>query len=64
MIKFRAGNLYGFGLSAKNLEMLQKDMPIIAEFDGLEFLIFYGKTEEEMKEKLQAFIGPETKMND
>ena len=60
MIKFKAGNLYGFGLSKRNLELLQKGMPICAEFEGIEFMIFYGKTEEEMRAQLAEFIGPQT----
>lgn len=64
MIKFKAGNLYGFGLSARNLELLQKGMPIFAEFEGIEFMIFYGKTEEEMVTMMKEFIGPKTEVRE
>jgi hypothetical protein len=70
MIKFSAFShdgkkLVGIGLSEMNLQKLREGCPIKIggdEVDVLdtEILIFYGKTEKEMHEKLKGFIDPET----
>lgn len=74
MIKFAVKGddnrtLFGFGLSAKNIEMIKNDCPI--KFDGesiglngMDFLIFSGDTEESMKKDLEQYIGPRTKVKD
>jgi hypothetical protein len=74
MIKFTAekddGILVGFGLSEKNIEYLKDDRPISVDLAKLgainkpiEVIIFYGKTEQEMQEKLSPFIRSSTKTN-
>jgi hypothetical protein len=66
MIKFKADNLLGFGLSKANIKKLKKGQPIsinMAEmgFPGIKAMIFYGETEEQMQRDMAEFIGPETK---
>ena len=52
MIKFRAGNLVGLGLSKMNIRKLKEGKPILVEGAelGIELDIFvmYGNTEKEM----------------
>jgi len=57
MLKARAGERLYFGLSARNLELLMEGKPITIDLKelGLEsgsVLIFYGRTEEDMKATL------------
>lgn len=71
MIKFKGVNpqtkkaLFGFGLSEENIELLKKDMPI--KINGIDiesvydYIIFYGKTEKDMHDRLKAFISDKTK---
>ncbi len=66
MIKFRAGNKVGFGLSKANIEKLKEGKPININMDemglpGVSVMIFYGETEEQMQRDMAEFIGPETK---
>ncbi len=68
MIKFRAGELIGFGLSAENVKRLQAGEPIrfsLAEM-GLpgEVLIFYGETEEAMAEWLKPHMGEGSRIHE
>jgi hypothetical protein len=69
MIKFKCkGNdgaeLAGFGLSARNLELLMDGKPIFikgAEVGiATDVVIFYGKTEKDMQEQLKSFITKDT----
>jgi len=64
MIKFRAGELLGFGISEENVKRLKAGQPIkinLAEM-GLsgEMLIFYKPTDEELVESMKPYIGKET----
>jgi hypothetical protein len=57
MIKARAGDLMVFGLSDRNLELLQQGRPIIIDLReiGLEsgrVMILYGKTEKAITDEL------------
>ena len=66
MVKFKAGNLIGFGLSKANIEKLKKGKPISIDlsemgFPGNKAMIFYGETEEDMQRDLAEYIGTETK---
>lgn len=66
MIKFRGGNLIGFGLSEGNIKKLKKGQTIAIDMDemgfpGIKALILYGNTEEDIQRELSEFIGPETK---
>ncbi len=58
MLKARAGDKYVFGLSAKNIERLMDGQPILINMRELgcesgEVVIFYGKTEADMKQALE-----------
>ena len=74
MIKFTAttgdGNrLIGIGLSDGNLERLGKRQPIKIDgesigIEGLEILIFSGKTEESMASGLAEMITADTVVHD
>ncbi len=72
MVKFRAGDLLGFGLSKLNIEKLQQKKPISIDmsemeipgevtFSGKKIMIFYGETEQDMQNELSEFINHETK---
>ena len=66
MIKFKADNLIGFGLSKANVKKLKKGQPISVNMDemgfpGVKVLIFYGETEEQMQRDMADLITPETK---
>jgi hypothetical protein len=73
MIKFKTFNVktqrpfIGFGLSDKNIELLKENKPIVIngkDMDSdVDFMIFWGKTEEEMYEDLKEFIGKDTKVH-
>jgi len=57
MLKARAGGRLVFGLSAKNIELLMEGKPISIDlrdlgYEGGSVLIFYGRTEEDMKQLL------------
>ena len=59
MLKARSGDSLIFGLSALNVERLMQGKPISIDLKelGLEkgrVLIFYGKTEEDMKRELES----------
>jgi len=64
MVKFRAGELLGFGLSAENIRRLQQGEPIYIDLTEMgmtgKVLIFYGKTEFDMAEKLKPFVDKDT----
>lgn len=69
MIKFVAqrkdGPLIGFGLSKRNIELLQHGKPVVVNLADLglppgKIMIFYGKTEKDMAAMLSEFIGPGT----
>lgn len=64
VIKFRAGDLLGFGISEENVKRLKAGQPIkinLAEM-GLsgQMLIFYKPTDAELVESIKPFIGKET----
>ena len=66
MIKFKADNLIGLGLSECNLKKLKEGKPITVNmsemgFPDMKIMIFYGETEEKMQQDLAKFITPETK---
>jgi len=70
MIKFIVhkpdGVLLGFGLSAKNIELLKEGHPIrfdgsIVGLSGFEFLFFVGTNEPEMLDQVQEMMGRLTK---
>ena len=68
MIKARAGDVLLFGLSQINLQLLREGKPIhvgLAEL-GLtgSVVIFYGETEEKMRQELADMIGPDTVYHD
>lgn len=60
------GNLLGFGLSARNVELLKSGKPIViraGDLGGLitdDIMIFYGETEDLMIKQIDDLIGPET----
>ena len=59
MLKARSGDDLIFGLSAMNVEKLMEGRPIAIDLRdlGLEkgrVMIFYGKTEQDMKAELEA----------
>ena len=65
MVKFRAGNKIGFGLSEGNVQKLKEGKPIAFNgnevgIPGVEIMIFYGETEEQMQRDMEPFIGKET----
>lgn len=68
MIKARAGDVLFFGLSERNLELLRKGRPIKVDLTDLDrsgsVIIFYGKTEEAIRDDLIDMVGPETKYKD
>ena len=58
MLKARSGDDLIFGLSARNLELLVAGKPISIDLTELglakgRIMIFYGRTEEDMKRELQ-----------
>lgn len=69
MLKFRAQKsdgtiLLGFGLSEENIIRLKNDQSVffsldIMGFEGTEVMIFYGETDEKMKEIVEVYIHPE-----
>ena len=58
MIKFRLGNLIGFGLSEGNLKLLREGRPIHIQGAQLgsvdDFIIVYGATERDIVEQMRA----------
>ena len=64
MIKARAGEHVFFGLSERNLELLRQGKPIKVDLGDLGLagcvVIFYGETEEKMREDLIDMVGPNT----
>ncbi len=65
MVKFRAGNKIGFGLSKLNIEKLKEGKPIAFNgsevgIPGVEVMIFYGETEEQMQRDMEPFIDSNT----
>lgn len=68
MVKFKAGQLIGFGLSEKNIKLLKQGKPIKIDLTTLglpgkevkDVLIFYGKTENDMQKDMADLIGPNT----
>lgn len=73
MIKFKGYDskkkrtFLGFGLSEENIGRLKEKQPIYINGNDLnvviDFLIFYGKTEEEMHNDLKKFISSQTKIH-
>lgn len=71
MIKFQfigkdGSSHIGLGLSEANIQKLKQNLPIVvnlAEISDLagKVMIFYGKTEAHMEDRLSEFIGPDTK---
>ena len=68
MIKARAGDHIFFGLSEVNLQRLREGRPIKVDLAEIGLtgtvLIFYGETEEKMRDDLAELIGPETDYRD
>lgn len=73
MIKFAATSdegkkIVGLGISEANVQELKKGRPILVRGEDVEIsediFIFYGETEESMKETLKQFIGPETRVHE
>lgn len=58
MLKARSGETLIFGLSAKNIEKLMEGLPIHIDLKELgstgSVFIFYGHTEADMKDSLEA----------
>jgi hypothetical protein len=64
MIKFRAkgdnGDIYGLGLSAKNVELLKQGKPIVIDMTdigvpGRTIMLFYGETEQDIVKELKGY---------
>jgi hypothetical protein len=62
MIKFHTkgpqGGLYGFGLSARNVELLKQGKPIVIDMmevgvPDMQIVLFYGETEEAIADELR-----------
>ena len=77
MIKFGSENkegkkLLGLGVSEGNVQLLKKGKPILVKSEALkqltgwdgEIMLFYGETEEKMREMLKEFIGDSTIVRD
>lgn len=67
MIKFRKGNLLGFGLSEENIKRLKEGKPILVNLDEMgipncQLAIFYGETEATMVQSLAPFIDFKTRI--
>lgn len=65
MIKFKGGNLIGFGLSEDNVKNLKQGKLIYINmeemgFNDIQVMIFYGKTEQDMQNDLSEFISEKT----
>lgn len=69
MVKFKAqtGNriVLGFGLTARNVELLKEKKPIHISLDemglkNVDIILCYGDTEKALMDDLQQFIGPDT----
>lgn len=66
LIKRAEGNVYGLGLSDRNVQLLTQGHPIKIKLRAIgsasddEVLLFHGTTEEEMRRTLAQFIGPDT----
>lgn len=65
MLKARSGDDLIFGLSARNIELLMNGKPISIDLTEIglakgRVLIFYGRTEEDMKQDLieQGMVLP------
>jgi hypothetical protein len=56
----------GFGLSKKNIALLQQGIPIFVEGkkvdSGNDFFIFFGDTEKDMRRMLHEYIDTDTKI--
>jgi hypothetical protein len=68
MLKARANDYIFLGLSEVNVQRLREGKPIRAELADLgvsgTVIIFYGETEDKMREDLIEFIGPGTVVKD
>lgn len=68
MLKAKAGNIVFFGLSETNMVRLREGKPIKIDMYELGLfgtvIIFYGETEEKMRDDLAEFVGPETDYRD
>jgi hypothetical protein len=68
MLKARAADYVFFGLSEENVIRLKQGKPIKINMVELgltgNVIIFYGVTEEAMREDLIDLVGPDTVFND
>jgi len=68
MVKFNAGKLIGFGLSEENIKLLKQGKPISIDLKEMgidkKLMIFYGVTENHMKNMLNEFIGDKTEIKE
>jgi hypothetical protein len=68
MLKAKAGNTVFFGLSETNIVRLREGKPIKIDMYELglfgSVIIFYGETEEKMRDDLAEFVGPDTNYRD
>jgi hypothetical protein len=68
MLKATAGDHIFFGLSEMNMVKLREGKPIkidMSELGGTGIvIIFYGETEEKMREDLIDLVGPDTEYSD
>ena len=68
MLKARAGDTVFFGLSARNLELLRAGRPIKIDLQDIGMtgtaIIFYGETEEKMRDDLLPLVGAGTIYHD
>ena len=76
MVKFSAdggdGKILGLGISERNVQLLREGKPILIRSDELEqltswkgsIMLFYGKTEDDIKKTLTKFIGPRTRVKE
>ncbi len=66
MLKFKAGDLIGFGITDENIKNLKDKKPIMVDMselglEGKNIMIFYGKTELDLQNELSEFITEDTK---
>jgi hypothetical protein len=74
MIKFTAKSgkdghqLVGLGITSANLGAMAEGKPLFVKGEEMglpiDIVVFYGRTEEDLKKVLEPLIGPETKIKD
>jgi hypothetical protein len=68
MLKAKAGDTVLFGLSETNMVRLREGKPIKIDMSELglpgSVIIFYGETEEKMRDDIAQFVGPDTNYRD